>query len=62
MPKDAPKKKLNPVPTQDKTPKAPTEAKALKSLPNGGGNPKKSDSVRRPFKPATTKSNKPSRG
>jgi hypothetical protein len=51
-PKKPAPKKLAPVPTQDKTPKAPTEAKALRSLPNGGGNPKNSSKTRRPFKPA----------
>jgi len=58
-------KKNQTAPAQDKTPKAPTEAKALRSLPNGGGNPKRSpkgtpvgkttgkvSKNRRPFKPA----------
>lgn len=39
------------VPAQDKTPKAPTEAKALRSLPNQGGNAKRSEKNRRKFRP-----------
>ena len=51
--KPAPKKKpTTTLPAQSNRIANPTEKKGLQSLPNGGGNTRRSDENRRPFKPS----------
>lgn len=51
--KPAPKKKpTTTLPAQSNRIANPTEKKGLQSLPNGGGNTRRSDKNRRPFKPS----------